>query len=251
MSDARSPATDLARQLWEARRSGGVVHAEEAVHPKSLAEAYAIQREIVALSGVRLNVGIVGFVLATWGSLGIFGAITSAINHAWGVEKRPSFWKHKLIALTILATAGVLLMVTLVVTSSVQLANTDWFIQMIDSVPVLAALRGFAVRNLPVPMFMFVAGLLYYAVPNAKVRLRDVWAGAFVAAVLWRVAFAGFSWYAGDLTRFKVLGPVAAVALFLVWIYLSAVIFLYGVEVTAAYSRLRLQHSTPPPPRDA
>ena len=40
-----------------------------------------------------------------------FVAITSAINHAWGVEKQPSFWKHKLIALTMLAAAGLLLMV--------------------------------------------------------------------------------------------------------------------------------------------
>lgn len=42
---------DLARFLWQARRSGSVVHAEEVVHPESMQEAYAIQHEIAALSG--------------------------------------------------------------------------------------------------------------------------------------------------------------------------------------------------------
>ena len=194
--------------------------------------------QIHELSRLRLQVGVVGLLLAVFGSMGIFGAITSAINHAWGVEKRPSFWKHKLIALTMLSVAAVLLVVTLLLVSSVKVAEAYWFASVINSVPGLNQLRGFALRNAPTPMFMVVIGLMYYYVPNAKVRLRDVWWGALIAGLLWRFAFDGFSWYIGDLSRFTVLGQVAAVALFLVWIYLSAVIFLYGAEVSAAYARL-------------
>jgi membrane protein len=194
--------------------------------------------QIHELSRLRLQVSVVGLLLALVGSMGIFGAITSAINHAWGVEKRPSFWKHKLIALTMLTVAAILLIATLLLVSSVKVAEASWFGNVIDNVPGLLSLRGFALRNAPTPMFMLVIGLMYYYVPNAKVRLRDVWWGAVIAGVLWRLAFDGFSWYIGDLSRFTVLGQVAAVALFLVWIYLSAVIFLYGAEVSAAYSRL-------------
>jgi 2-keto-4-pentenoate hydratase len=43
--------TDLARRLWRARRSGGVVGLDDVVHPKSSQEAYAIQHEIAALCG--------------------------------------------------------------------------------------------------------------------------------------------------------------------------------------------------------
>ncbi|TAK13911.1 MAG: YihY/virulence factor BrkB family protein [Acidobacteria bacterium] len=206
--------------------------------------------QIQALSEIQVRVSVAGFLLALWGSFGIFGAITSAINHAWGVEKRPSFWKHKLIGFTILAASGLLLMLTLLLVSSVQLAQANWFTTLIDAVPGLAWLRGIVVRNLPTPMFILVIALLYYFVPNAKMRFRDVWPGALIAGVLWRLAFAGFSWYVSDLSRFTVHGQVAAVAVFLVWVYLSAVIFLYGVEVSAAYSRLRLQRTAPPPPRD-
>ena len=75
--------------------------------------------------------------------------------------------------------------------------------------------------------------------PNAKVRFRDVWVGAVLTGLLWRGAFEGFSWYVRDMSRFSVHGSIGAVVVFLLWVYVSAVILLYGVEFTAAYSRIR------------
>ena len=88
-------------------------------------------------------------------------------------------------------------------------------------------------------IFIVLVGLIFYFVPNASVRFRDVWVGAVLTGLLWRVALAGFSRYVRDLHRFSVHGSIAAVVVFLVWVYISAVILLYGVEVTAAYARLR------------
>lgn len=206
--------------------------------------------QIEALSEIQLKFGVVGTLLALWGSFGIFGAITSAINHAWGVEKRPSFWKHKLVGFIILAASGLLLAVTLLLMSSIQLAQANWFTSLIRAIPGLQSLRGFVLGNLPTPMFIVVASLLYYFVPNAQMRFRDVWPGALIAGILWRLAFALFSWYLSDLSRFTVLGQIAAVALFMVWVYFSAAIFLYGVEVSAEYSKLRRARAVPPPPRE-
>jgi membrane protein len=67
-----------------------------------------------------------------------------------------------------------------------------------------------------------------------------VWIGALVTGLLWKGALEGFSWYMRDMTRFtRVNGSIAAVVVFLVWVYIQAVILLYGVEFTAAYARLR------------
>jgi membrane protein len=101
------------------------------------------------------------------------------------------------------------------------------------------SLQGFAVRWATTVTFIFVVGLIFYFVPNAKVRFRDVWVGAILAGLLWRGALAGFSWYVRDLSRFSVHGSIALVVVFLFWIFTSAVILLYGVEVTAANARLR------------
>ena len=106
--------------------------------------------------------------------------------------------------------------------------------------PQLAVLHHIAVRWGTTAVFIVVVGLIFYFVPNAKVRFRDVWVGAVVTGFAWRGALFGFSWYVKDLTRFSnVHGSIAAVVVFLVWVYISAVLLLYGVEVTAANARLR------------
>jgi membrane protein len=93
--------------------------------------------------------------------------------------------------------------------------------------------------------------LVYYFIPNTKIRFRDVWPGAILTGLLWQGAFSAFSWYARDLARWNAIhGSIAAVVVFLIWIYVCAVILLYGVEVTAAYVRLQAA-PVPPAGQDA
>jgi membrane protein len=112
-------------------------------------------------------------------------------------------------------------------------------------------LRSFGVNWAATLALVLAVGLVFYFVPNAKVRFRDVWVGAILTGLLWRAAFAGFSWYVRDLSRFNVHGSIGAVVIFLLWVYVSAVILLYGVEFTAAYSRIRrgrTDHAPAAPP---
>lgn len=199
-----------------------------------------LEVQIAALSERALQLGAAGTVLMLWASMGVFGALTSAVNHAWGVEQPPGFFKHKLIAFVMLVAAGFLMVLALLLVSAAQVLETSWFAGLALEFGWIEWLRGFVVQNLPVPLFMLVVSLVYYYAPNAKVRMRDVWVGALMAGLLWRLAFWIFSWYLGDLSRFTNLhGSIAAVVAFLLWIYVSAVILLYGAEVSAAYARLR------------
>jgi membrane protein len=121
-----------------------------------------------------------------------------------------------------------------------QVVGASWFAEVLNVFPWLGILRGFTIRHATTLLFIAVVGLIYYFVPNAKVRFRDVWIGAFITGLLWKGAFEAFSWYMRDMTRFtRVNGSIAAVVVFLVWVYVQAVILLYGVEFTAAYARLR------------
>ena len=88
-------------------------------------------------------------------------------------------------------------------------------------------------------LLILAVGLVFYFIPNAKTRFRDVWVGAVLTGVLWRIAFDGFSWYIGRSGLKFIHGSIAAVVVFLLWIYVSSVILMYGVEFTAAYARLR------------
>src|SRR5688572_10194592 len=104
----------------------------------------------------------------------------------------------------------------------------------------LLALQSLTLRYSATILLILAVGLLYYFIPNAKTRFRDVWVGAVLTGVLWRSAFGGFSWYLAQGGSLNLVhGSIAAVVVFLLWVYVSAVILMYGVEFTAAYARLR------------
>jgi membrane protein len=199
-----------------------------------------ITTQVDALQGRSVGLGVVGTIGIIWGSLGIFGAISTAVNYAWGVEKQRSFWKHKLFSFLMLTVAGLILLIALLLVSASHVVGATWFAGILNRFPGLAILRSFAVRYATTLLFIVVVGFIYYFVPNAKVRFRDVWIGAIVTGLLWKGALEGFSWYMGDLSRYsRVNGSIAAVIAFMIWVYVQAVILLYGVEFTAAYARLR------------
>ncbi len=199
-----------------------------------------VTSQLNAIEQARVRLGITGSLLLIWAAMGVFGAITSAVNHAWGVEKQPSYLKHKLIAFIMLVASSLLLLGGLLLVSAIDVIEAKWFAVVLVRTPGLEVLRHFAVKWASTIVFILVVGLVFYFVPNAKVRFRDVWVGAIVTGLLWRGALFGFSWYVRDLSRFSnIHGSIAAVVVFLVWIYTTAVLFLYGVEVTAANARLR------------
>ena len=139
-----------------------------------------------------------------------------------------------------LLVAGLILVFALLLVSASQIVAASFFADVLARFPGLFVLRSFAVRHVTTTLFIVVVGFVYYFVPNAKVRFRDVWIGALVTGLLWKGVFEGFSWYMRDMTRFtRVNGSIAAVVVFLVWVYTQAVILLYGAEFTAAYARLR------------
>jgi membrane protein len=198
-----------------------------------------ITKQLDAFRSESASIGIAGTIALIWGALGVFGAISTAVNYAWGVEKQRSFWKHKLVSFVMLLFAGLILIIALLLISATQVVGASWFAEVLNVFPWLGVLRGFTVRHSTTLLFIAVVGLVFYFVPNAKVRFRDVWIGAFITGMLWKGALEAFSWYMRDMTRFtRVNGSIAAVVVFLVWVYVQAVILLYGVEFTAAYARL-------------
>jgi len=212
-------------------------------------EFIRVQLEALSASGLKLSAA--GFVVIAWAAMGVFGAITSAVNHAWGVERHPSYFQHKLVSFLMLVTAGVLLFAALVIASATSVVHASWFARVLARLPGLHVLEGLAVRWSSLLLFIFVVALLYYFVPNGKVRFRDVWLGAILAGLLWQVALSVFSWYVADLSRLRVIhGSITAVIVFLVWVYISAMILLFGVEVSAAYARLRADRPESQPAAD-
>ena len=198
-----------------------------------------ISGQLDAFETAPVTFGFWGIVALVWASLGVFNAITSAVNHAWAVEKRRSFLKHRLVGFLMMVSAGLVLMLGLVIASLVRLAETRLGEALLRT-PWLDNLSGAFASYLATALLIGCVALVFYFIPNTTVRFRDVWPGAILVGLLWRIALRLFSWYAADLATWNVIhGSIAAVVVFLLWIYVSAVILLYGVEMTASYARLQ------------
>jgi membrane protein len=199
-----------------------------------------LSAQLDALQKMRVRVGVGGAVALVWAALGFFSAISSAVNHAWRVETPRSYLRHKLFSFFMLLAAGLMLMIVLLLGSMFQIGQDTWYAELALRVPALGVLGSFFFRYAAFFLFIVIVGLILYFVPNAAVRLRDVWPGAILTGLLWQIALEGFSFYMRDMSRFSLIhGSVAAVVVFLVWVYTSSVILLYGVEFTATYARLR------------
>ena len=130
---------------------------------------------------IRLGIG--GGILLVWGALGVFGAISTAVNHAWGVEKTRSFWGHRLFSFLMLLTAGLMLMVGVLGATAAQIIEARWFAGVSESYPALRVMQGFLIRNSLLLLPALVFGLIYYFVPNVKVLVKDVWLGALITGL--------------------------------------------------------------------
>ena len=213
-----------------------------------------VNTQLIAFRETRFQLGIAGSLALIWASLGVFGAVTSGVNEAWGVERQRNFWKHRMVSFLMLVAAGGVMIVALLLVGAIKVAEASSFGIMLTRFGWLAVFQTLTADYLATVLLIVGVGLVYYFIPNAKTRFRDVWVGAALTGMLWRVAFDAFSWYISrNKSMTMIHGSIAAVVVFLLWVYVSSIILMYGVEFTAGYARLRRRRpeemSAAPSPR--
>jgi len=167
----------------------------------------------------------IAFLFAT--AMSLMYTIERAFNSIWGVrgERRPG--RRLVMYVALLAVGPTLIGLSLWITSYVVSVSLG----LTAGVPGASS----AVLWL-VPLLLTVAafGLLYFAVPGTKVRLRDALVGGAVAGALFEIMKRTFAFYVSQVPTFMlVYGAFATVPLFLTWIYLSWVVTALGAVVTA------------------
>ncbi len=185
--------------------------------------------------------GLFGLVGMAWSGSNMFGIIRRSINTAYDLEYQRPLVQQKLLDLAMVAGMGAFFLVSIGATGflRVVLQRSEDIRHLGDA----AEQAGFAWDAtsflIPLALSFLVFTFLYWVVPAAKVRLRDVWLGALVAAILFEVAKVGFSIYLENFSNYDlVYGSLGAVAAFLFWVYLAANILLFGAEVASEYPRV-------------
>lgn len=188
----------------------------------------------------RGTFSIVGALTLLWTASNVFGKIDQAMSVAWGVRPSGSFISRKLLAF------GMVFLAALLMLASLALSSVLTFLRE-TSQPVLKMIPGgelvwlYAPTVVSLLLITIVLTLTYRFLSNASdIGFRDVWVGAFLAALLWQVAKEGFSFYLGNFANYSaVYGSVGAVIAFLFWIWISFLILLLGAEFAAEYWRER------------
>ena len=186
-----------------------------------------------ASSGALNVVGIAVLIVV---SVLLFNTIETAFNEIWHVERRRSF------VVKFPAFCTILLLGPLLVGLSIYLtAKLDPMRNYIDQVRTLIGPFNQVLLFLP-PLLItwFAFFLIYVLMPNTRVRWRSALTGALVAGTIWEVAKWGFGLYVSRVVMYsRVYGSLAGVPIFLMWIFISWVIVLFGAAI--AYSKQNVE----------
>lgn len=180
--------------------------------------------------------GMAGLVLTT---VLLFSTITASFNVIWRVE-RPRSLLWRLLFFTAILTLGPVL----IAVSTVLSGHGLWLVRWLGFGAMAEAEFGPA-RLLPFLLTTFVLTGLYVIVPNRRVPIGDALVGAVFAALLLEALKIGFGYYLRQFPTYQVIyGALAVIPIFLVWMYLSWAVILFGAEVAAARPEQKLMRAS-------
>jgi membrane protein len=182
---------------------------------------------------------VVGLLVAVWSASGYIAAFMRASNAIYDVPEGRPIWKTTPLRLALTLLFAVLLSVcALAVVLTGSLAERVGDLLGVGS----AAVTVWDIAKWPVLVLVvsFMFALLYWASPNARQGFRWVTPGGLVAVVVWLIASGVFAFYVANFGSYnKTYGSLAAVIVFLVWLWISNIALLLGAELNAELERGR------------
>jgi membrane protein len=183
---------------------------------------------------------VVGILALLFGATAAFASLQDALNTAWGVQPDPkrgdvrTFLAKRAVSLAMIGALGVLLVASLLV-SAVLSAFQGLFSSLAP-----AWLRSPVLRVADVGVSFAVLGLLAAVilrwVPDAVVRWRHALVGGLFTGALFTVGKLLIGYYLGRRDLNSVYGAAGSLAMALLWIYYSSMIFLLGAEFTQVWA---------------
>jgi len=237
----------LAPMLVIVTAVAGFIWGEQAIEGEIVAQvqdtlgeegAQLVQTVIRGASDV--GQGIVAIVLGSIativGATVLFAQLKAALNVIFGVKRKPgkpvrNVLRDRVLAFLLVLIIGAMLILSIVAGS------------------VVASVAGYAQESLPVPGWVlsaaqYLASLaiitLLFAIilkylPDIEVRWRDVLVGAIVTAILFIIGETLMSRYLAFTSIGSSYGAAGALIIVLMWVYYSALIFLFGAEISQVY----------------
>jgi membrane protein len=199
-------------------------------------------------AGIIFFVGVAG---ALWSASGYVAAFMRASNTIYDVEEGRPIWK------TLPVRTGVTVVtVVLLAISSVAVVLTGGLAKQVGTLVGVgsSAVQVWDIAKWPVLVLLvsFMVAILYWAAPNVRhPGFRWLSPGAILAVAVWLIASGAFALYVANFSSYnKTYGALAAVIVFLVWLWISNIAILLGAEFNAEVERGRYIQGGNPPERE-
>ncbi len=181
---------------------------------------------------------IIGIITLLIGATTVFSEIQDSINSIWGLKAKPKkgwlkMLQNRFLSFSIIVSLGFILLVSLAVTGVIEGLSTNLQAQFPDIAVVV-----FYILNLVLTLVISTAifAVIFKVLPDAKIKWRDVIAGALITAFLFMVGKLGISLYISQTEVGSTYGAAGSLVVLLVWVYYSSIILYLGAEFTKAYA---------------
>jgi membrane protein len=181
----------------------------------------------------------VGIVVGLWSASSYVAGFMRASNVVYDVPEGRPLWKTTPIRLGV-----TLVMLVMLVASALIVVVTGGLAARVGHALGIgsAAVTAWNIAKWPVLLIIVsvMFAILYWASPNARHGFRLVSPGSVLAVVLWLIASGLFALYVANFGSYnKVYGSLAAVIIFLIWMWISNIAVLIGAEFNAELERGR------------
>lgn len=204
-------------------------------------EAAAQVQDIIknaAITGKGGVSAIIGIITLLIGASGVFAEIQDSINTIWGLKAKPKAGVAKIIQTRLLSfgmigSLGFLLLVSLAATAIVESMGK----QLQTVFPDIGVVVFYIINLLlTLGVVTLLFAVIFKVLPDAKIKFKDVWAGAIATAVLFLIGKFAISLYISKSDIGSTYGTAGSLVVLLVWIYYSAIILYFGAEFTKHYA---------------
>ncbi len=193
-----------------------------------------ISRLIAYVNNTNMkSVGAIGLLMLIATVISLMGSIEEAFNAVWGVRETRSLQRRFSDYLSVVIVGPILLLAATSMTSSLQ---SQWMLQWLIQNTYFGDAILLLFRFLPYLSVWIAMVFLYIFIPNTRIRFASAVTGGIIAGTAWELAQWGYFHFQVGVANYNAIyGTLAAVPIFLVWIYTSWLIVLFGLEIVFAH----------------
>lgn len=178
--------------------------------------------------------GVTGSVLLIFAAISMLSRIEATFNDIWGVARGRTWFMRIVLYWGVLSLAPLLLVLALGLATGPHLESTKRFLA---TLPLIGNfLINFGFQFLPIVVLCLTFAAFYILMPNAKVHWGAALVGGLVSGALFHLNnLVNVLYVSRVVSNSKIYGSLALVPVFMIGLYISWLIVLFGAQVAYAF----------------